>query len=80
MEVISPSAWGMFYFPTDIKDNRIKFNKLEDIYTVGVPKDSYKKTYWGLKRTVFISKDLLELNSDNVNINIFQEFNNLKDK
>lgn len=77
---ISPSDWWAFYFPTDIKDNRIEFTKLDDIYTVGVPKFSYKKTYWGLKRTVFKSKDLLELNSDNVNNNIFDEFNILKGK
>lgn len=77
---MSPSSWWVFYFPTDIKDNRIEFTKLDDIYTVGIPKESYKKTYWELKRTVFRSKDLLELNSDNVNINIFGEFNILKGK
>ena len=77
---ISPSDWWAFYFPIDIDDNRIEFSELDGIYTEGIPKGSYKKTYWGLKRTVFISKDLLDLNSDNVNINIFEEFNKLKDK
>lgn len=77
---ISPSSWWAFYFPTDISDNRIEFNKLDDIYTVGVPKGAYKKSYWGLERTVFRSGNLIEVNSDNVNINIFGEFNNLKEK
>ena len=50
------------------------------MYTVGVPKGSYKKSYWGLERTVFRSGDLVEINSDNVGINIFGEFNKLKEK
>ena len=50
------------------------------MYTVGVPKESYKKSYWGLERTVFRSGDLVEINSDNVGINIFGEFNKLKEK
>lgn len=77
---ISPSSWWVFYFPTDISDNRIEFNKLDEEYTVGVPKGSYKKSYWGLERTVFKNGDLLEINSDTVNLNIFGEFNNLKEK
>lgn len=77
---ISPSAWWVFYFPTDISDNRIEFNKLDEIYTVGIPKGIYKKSYWGLERTVFRSEDLIKVTSDNVNINIFGEFNKLKEK
>jgi len=77
---ISPSSWWAFYFPTDINDNRIEFNKLDDIYNVGVPKGSYKKSYWGLERVVFRSGDLLEINSDNVNTYIFGEYNKIKEK
>lgn len=77
---ISPSAWWAFYFPTNINDNRIEFSKIDDIYTVGVPKGSYKKTYWGLDRAVFRSGDLLELNSDNINNYIFEQYNKLKEK
>lgn len=77
---ISPSAWWVFYFPTNINDNRIEFNEVDNIYTVGVPKGSYKKSYWGLERTVFRSGDLIEITVDNVNTSIFGEFNNLKEK
>lgn len=77
---ISPSDWWAFYFPTNISDSRIEFTQLDDMYTVGVPKGSYKKSYWGLERTVFRSGDLVEINSDNVGINIFGEFNKLKEK
>ena len=77
---ISPSAWWAFYFPTNIGDNRIEFKKLDDIYTLSIPKEAYKKSYWGLERVVFRNGDLIEVNKDNVNINIFEEFNKLKEK
>ena len=77
---ISPSSWWAFYFPTDIKDNRIEFTPLDEIYTEGVPKGSYKKSYWGLNRTIFRSGNLLEINSNNVNSYIFNQFNILKNK
>ncbi|GKU30433.1 hypothetical protein [Clostridium folliculivorans] len=77
---ISPSSWWAFYFPTDITDNRIEFRKLDDTYTEGKPRGSYKKSYFGLERTVFRSGDLLEINSDTVNIYIFGEFDKLRDK
>lgn len=77
---ISPSSWWAFYFPTNVDDNRIEFKLLDNTYTEGVPKEPYKKSYWGLERTVFKSGDLLELNSENVEILIFEEFNALRDK
>lgn len=77
---ISPSDWWGFYFPTDIKDNRIEFTQLDEIYTIGIPKGAYKKSYWGLNRTVFRSGNLLELNSENVNDCVFKEFDRLKNK
>ena len=77
---ISPSSWWGFYFPTDINDNRITFTQLDEIYTQGVPKGSYKKSYWGLERTVFRSGNLLDINSENVNKYVFEEFNVLKNK
>ncbi|MCX0404193.1 hypothetical protein [Clostridium perfringens] len=76
---ISPSSWWAFYYPTDIKDNRLEFTELQDCYIKGVPKPSYKKSYWGLERTIFKSGDLIEINSDNVNSKIFEEFNKLKE-
>lgn len=75
---ISSVAWWGFYFPTDINDNRIEFTKLDEIYTMGIPKGSYKKSYWGLNRTIFRSGNLLELNSENVSDYIFKEFDRLK--
>lgn len=77
---VSPSDWWAFYFPTDVTDNRIEFNKLDEVYTAGIPKGSYKKSYWGLNRTVFKHMDLIDVNSDNVSTKIFGEFDKLKEK
>ena len=76
---ISPSSGWAFYYPTDIKDNRLEFTELQNGYIQGLPKPFYKKSYWGLERTIFKSGDLIEINSDNVNSKIFEEFNKLKE-
>ncbi|MGL4875337.1 MAG: hypothetical protein ACRC30_11875 [Clostridium sp.] len=77
---ISPASWEAFYVPTDVGDDRMEFTEIDDEYTMSISKENYKKNYWNLKRTIFKSKDLLELNSSNVNVNIFGEFDKLKGK
>ncbi|MGL4108401.1 hypothetical protein [Clostridium sp. LP20] len=77
---ISPTEhWG-FYFPTDERDERHSFVKIEDDYIVSTPKEGYKDTYWGLERVIFRVLSLLEINGDNAGSLIFGEFDKLKDK
>lgn len=75
-EGCSPANHWVFYYPLRNEDYMIFEQKGE--YNVITPKnEKCSNTYWGLKRIISKSISLFDITSDNVEENIFGEFDTL---
>lgn len=81
-EKVSPAAFWVFSDSFYCEDNGFIENALDNngSYYVSEPgSEDIRNKYWGIKRIVYTSFDLIQLNSDNISEKIFGEFDKLKD-
>lgn len=75
-EGCSPANHWVFYYPLRNEDY-MNF-EVKGQYKIATPKsEKSSKTYWGLKKVISKAIDLIEVNSDNLQENIFGEFDKL---
>lgn len=78
---ISPTAYWVFSEPIDCQGSNFREKDLDSKkgYRVSEPEtENIKSKYWGVKRVVYTTTDLLQLNSDNISDKVFGEFDVLR--
>lgn len=78
----SPTNHGRFYWPIRSIDE-FDLKKTDD-YEIWTPKKGKESvadnSYWGIKRAVSFTEELIDINADNIKEKIFNRFSWLKDK
>jgi hypothetical protein len=78
---ISPTAYWVFSESIDCEGSEFKEENLDnkDGYRVSEPESqNIKEKYWGIKRIVYTTVDLLQLDSNNISGKVFGEFDILR--
>lgn len=83
----SPTNHWRFYWPIRNEDEfdfqEIDLNE-KDSYEIWIPKKGKESvvdnSYWGIKRAVCYTEELIDINADNIKEKIFDRFTWLKDK
>lgn len=77
---ISPALYWIFSDPVDCEGNGFKEKDLGNKYgyRVSKPSEDIKNKYWGIKRIIYTTVDLIQLQSNNVPEKVFGEFDILK--
>lgn len=78
---ISPTAYWVFSEPIDCQGSNFKEKNLDNTnaYFISEPEtENIKNKYWGVKRVVYTTTDLLRLESNNISDKVFGEFNILR--
>lgn len=80
-EGISPKYYWIFSDSIDCEGNdfKEKYTDNRHRYCISEPEtESIKNKYWGIKRAIYTTINLLQLDSNNISEKVFDEFNTLK--